>query len=40
MFIATNVGTPEGGSHTSLSRHDFLEMLVRLANLKKEKGVT
>lgn len=34
MFIATKVGSPPGASNQQLFRHEFLEILVRVANAK------
>jgi len=34
MFIATKVGTHEGPGPTALFRHEFLEILIRVANAK------
>jgi len=39
MFIATKVGAPKEGSGNTLFRHEFLEIMIRVANCKyRESG--
>ena len=39
MFIATKVGAPKEGNGNTLFRHEFLEIMIRIANSKyKETG--
>lgn len=34
MFIATKVGAPKEGPGNMLFRHEFLEVMIRIANAK------